>query len=100
MSHPTIDPDKLAAEIAADAEVLQALAENGDIASLVLFGGLGLWAIVEMGLINAAGPWSPPAAGRGFKGDAMNLVGTVVLYGLIAGIHIWLGHNPFLGTYG
>ncbi len=73
---------------------------NGDIASLVLFGGLGLWAIVEMGLINAAGPWSPPAAGRGFKGDAMNLVGTVVLYGLIAGIHIWLGHNPFLGTYG
>ena len=29
----------------------------------------------------------------------MNLVGTLVLYGLIAGIHIWLGHDPFLGTY-
>ena len=34
MSHPQIDPDKLAAEIAADADVLKALAENGDIASL------------------------------------------------------------------
>ena len=30
----------------------------------------------------------------------MNLVGTLVIYGLIAGIHSWLGHNPFLGTYG
>ena len=37
---------------------------------------------------------------RGIKGDAMNLVGTLVLYGLIAAIHIWLGHNPFMGTYG
>ena len=35
MTIPMIDPDKLAAEIAADAEVLQALAENGDIATLV-----------------------------------------------------------------
>ncbi len=73
---------------------------NGDVASLVLFGGLGLWAVLEMLLINAAGPWARPVAGRGIKGDAMNLVGTLVLYGLIAGVHIWLGHNPFLGTYG
>ena len=35
MTTPTIDPEKLSAEIAADAEVLQALAENGDIATLV-----------------------------------------------------------------
>ncbi len=32
---PEIDPAQLAAEIAADAEILQALAENGDIATLV-----------------------------------------------------------------
>jgi regulator of RNase E activity RraB len=34
MSAPAIDPDKLAAEIAADADVLRALAENGDVASV------------------------------------------------------------------
>lgn len=73
---------------------------NGDVASIILFGGLGLWAIVEMVAINRAGSWTPPTDGRGLKGDAMNLVGTVVLYGIIAGIHIWLGYNPFLGTYG
>lgn len=73
---------------------------NGDVASLVLFGGLGLWAVVSMLMINAAGPWVRPTDGKGLKGDAMNLAGTLVLYGIIAGIHIWLGHNPFLGTYG
>lgn len=73
---------------------------NGDLASVVLFGGLGLWAVVQIVLIDRA-PWvrPDPAAGRGLKGDLMNLVGTLVLYGLIAGVHIWLGHNPFLGTY-
>lgn len=72
---------------------------NGDLASLVLFGGIGIWALVEMAVINRT-PWQRPAAGRGIKGDAMNLVGTLVLFGLIAAIHIWLGYNPFLGTYG
>ena len=72
---------------------------NGDVASLVLFGGLGLWAVIEIVLINAAGPWVCPVDGKGLKGDLRNLVATLVIYGLIAGIHIWLGHNPFLGTY-
>ncbi|PKP73522.1 MAG: hypothetical protein CVT84_13085 [Alphaproteobacteria bacterium HGW-Alphaproteobacteria-6] len=75
------------------------LTVNGDVASVVLFGGLGAWALVEIALINRAGPWLRPKAGRGLKGDAMNLVGTLVLYGAIAGVHIWLGHNPFGGTY-
>ncbi len=35
MSNPQVDPAKLAAEIAADAEILKALAENGDVASMV-----------------------------------------------------------------
>ncbi|MFB2532225.1 NnrU family protein [Paracoccus sp. p4-l81] len=73
---------------------------NGDLASIVLFGGLGLWAVAAMVLINRAGPWQRPKPGRGIKGDLMNLVGTLVIYGIIAGIHIWLGYNPFLGTYG
>ncbi len=73
---------------------------NGDLASLVLFGGLGLWAIIEMRLINLGdGTWERPAPGT-LKGDIKNLVITLVLFAIITGIHIWLGHNPFLGTYG
>lgn len=71
---------------------------NGDAASLLLFGGLGLWAVVQILLINRT-PWDRPTAGRGIKGDAMNLVGTLALYGIIAMIHLWLGHPVFEGTY-
>ncbi len=73
---------------------------NGDVASLVLFGGIGAWALVSMAIINRAGPWVAPVAGRGLKGDAMNLAGTLLLYGLFAMVHLWLGHSPFVGTYG
>jgi len=73
---------------------------NGDQASVLLFGVLGLWALLEMVLINRAAVWVRPVNGRGIKGDAMNAVGVVVLYGLIAGVHIWTGHNPFVGNFG
>lgn len=72
---------------------------NGDQASVLLFGGLGLWALGTMALINRT-PWVRPVGGRGIKGDAMNLVGTVALFGVIALIHGWLGHPVFLGNYG
>ncbi len=72
---------------------------NGDLASAILFGGLGLWAIAEMMLINRAeGTWTRPAPGS-LKGDIRNAIIALVSYGIITGIHIWLGHNPFLGTY-
>ncbi|MCV2865330.1 NnrU family protein [Defluviimonas sp. WL0075] len=72
---------------------------NGDLASVMLFGSLGVWAIAAMLLINAQERWQRPAPGSP-RGDAINLGVTLVLYALIAGIHIWLGHNPFVGTYG
>ncbi|MES2432676.1 MAG: NnrU family protein [Pseudomonadota bacterium] len=72
---------------------------NGDQASLVLFGGMAIWALVSMVLINRAEVWVAPTNGRGVKGDAMNVVGTVVLVGIIAMIHAWLGHPVFMGTY-
>ena len=72
---------------------------NGDAASVLLFGGIGVWALLEMVLINRAGGWTAPRGGRGIKGDAMNLVGVLVIYGLISGVHIWTGHNPFVGNY-
>lgn len=72
---------------------------NGDQASIVLFGGIGLWAIASMLVINRSESWTPPTNGRGIKGDAMNIVGAVLLLGIIAMIHQWLGHPVFLGTY-
>lgn len=73
---------------------------NGDRESVILFGGIGVWALMQMWLINRAeGTWSRPTPGPWSK-DGKNLVITLVLYGVIVGIHIWLGHNPFLGTYG
>ncbi len=72
---------------------------NGDVASIILFGGLGVWALISMFLINRAeGRWERPAAGP-IIGDIRLLVISTVVFAVIAGIHIWLGHNPFLGSY-
>ncbi|WP_380057812.1 NnrU family protein [Falsihalocynthiibacter sp. SS001] len=73
---------------------------NGDVASIILFGGLGLWSLVQMYLINRAeGAWSRPVAGPISK-DVRVLIVTFVLYAVIAFIHNWLGYSPFQGTYG
>lgn len=68
---------------------------RGDLASVVLFGGLALWSLVEMAAINRAeGGWHRPAAGAAKRDVA--LVGiAVVMYGLIAAIHLWLGYAVF-----
>lgn len=71
---------------------------NGDVPSLVLFGGLGLWSVVQMVLINRAEPkWTPPKKGNAM-GDLRLIVIAAVLYAVITGLHIWLGPNPFTGA--
>jgi uncharacterized membrane protein len=67
---------------------------NGDTPSFLLFGGLGLWALAEMVVINRAGPWVPPAA-KPAKFEAMAVVGMLIVYGAIAGLHYALGHPAF-----
>jgi uncharacterized membrane protein len=70
---------------------------NGDQASLILFGGMGIWAAAQMMLINAQEPpWIRPEPGTK-KGDLRLLLITVVLFAVIAGIHTWLGYWPFPG---
>ncbi|WP_417261889.1 NnrU family protein [Celeribacter sp.] len=68
---------------------------NSDAASLVLFGGMTLWALVEMTLINRAGPAPEPYKGGSLAGDIRLVVISLVVFGAIAGVHIWLGYNPF-----
>lgn len=68
---------------------------NGDLASLILFGGLLTWAVVEVIVINRAEPrWQPTETGTIAK-DGMFLVASVILMGAIGFIHNWLGYWPF-----
>ncbi|EAQ04383.1 NnrU family protein [Pseudooceanicola batsensis HTCC2597] len=68
---------------------------NGDVPSFVLFGGLGLWAVVEMIVINRSDPdWSPPAKGSIAK-DGMFFAISVLLLLVIGWIHTWLGYPTF-----
>ena len=72
---------------------------NGDSASVVLFGGMALWALVQMALANRGdGPWDRPEVGPIAK-DLKNLLIALVLYALITGVHIWLGYSPFKGAF-
>ncbi|GGE16771.1 Uncharacterized membrane protein [Gemmobacter megaterium] len=67
---------------------------NGDVPSLVLFGAIALWAVVEMIVINRATRWVPPK-GKGPKMEVFALLGTVLVYGAIAGVHYMLGYPAF-----
>lgn len=73
---------------------------NGDLASILLFGGLLAWAVVEVIVINRATEWSPDRSRRPGPRDAVLVVAWLVIFAVAAWIHIWLGHNPFLGDYG
>ena len=68
---------------------------NGDLAGIILFGGLLLWALIQVRIINSAEPeWSPGEPGAIAK-DAMFLVGSLVIMVVIGYIHGWLGLWPF-----
>ncbi|QFT58977.1 NnrU protein [Sulfitobacter sp. THAF37] len=68
---------------------------NGDLASIILFGGLLAWAVVSVILINRAEPgWTPPPhAGRATY--IRLVVITAVIFAVVVGIHTWLGVSPF-----
>lgn len=68
---------------------------NGDTPSFVLFGGLAIWALAEMVVINRAEPDYTPYEGGSVAGDIRLVVISLVVFSVIAGIHIWLGYNPF-----
>lgn len=68
---------------------------NGDQASVVLFGGVGLWAVVAIFAINARdGAWVKPAPAPRKK-DYLLVAITLVVFVVVAFIHDWLGIWPF-----
>ncbi|MBP7240694.1 NnrU family protein [Amaricoccus sp.] len=69
---------------------------NGDLGSVVLFGALGVWALVEMAAINARdGDWVRPTGGT-LAGDIRLVAISAVVFVVIAAVHAWLGY-PALG---
>jgi uncharacterized membrane protein len=69
---------------------------NGDLASLVLFGGLLGWAVLEVVLINRAEDWNRPKPGEA-KRDILLVIITLVLFFAMTFVHNWLGVWPFPG---
>lgn len=69
---------------------------NGDVPSFVLFGGLGVWALVEMAVINRAEPdWTPPGKPVPRGKEIGVAVTSVIVYIGVALIHGWIGPWPF-----
>lgn len=69
---------------------------NGDLASLILFGGLLVWAVLEVVMINRSEAWVRPAPGEAKK-DILLVVITIVMFLAITFVHNWLGVWPFPG---
>lgn len=68
---------------------------NGDLASILLFGGLLAWAVSEVILINKSEPdWTPPAPAPKKK-LITNGVITLVVFFIVTFLHNWLGVWPF-----
>jgi hypothetical protein len=68
---------------------------NGDLAALILFGGLLAWAVVSVIVINRATPdWTPPPPAPMGR-EVAAAVGAIVVLGAIMGIHSWLGVQPW-----
>ena len=68
---------------------------NGNLESIVLFGGLLAWAVAEVIVINRAeGAWVKPDPVPAKK-EVTAVIATLVVFAFIAAAHIALGYNPF-----
>jgi uncharacterized membrane protein len=68
---------------------------NGDLAAIVLFGGILAWAVVSVILINKAEPRPVPPAPAPIGKEIGAVVGAVLVMGVVMLIHNWLGVPPW-----
>jgi uncharacterized membrane protein len=68
---------------------------NGDLASVVLFGGILAWAVVEVILINRAEPQGPLPEPAPVGREIGAAVAAVVVLVVIMLVHNWLGVPPW-----
>ena len=68
---------------------------SGDLASIILFGALGIWAILEIVVINHAEPdWHPGEKGA-IAQDGLFFAVSAVLLVVIGYVHDLIGPSPF-----
>lgn len=90
-AYKTRHPQLLSVKIWALAHLLV----NGDLASIVLFGGLLAWAVGSVILINRAQrDWTPPPAAGRARYIRLCVI-TLVMFAVITGLHVLLGVWPF-----
>ncbi len=63
---------------------------SGEWRAINLFGGMILWAVAQMRLINRAEPEYTPYQGGTLQGDIRLAIISIVLTAIIIGIHIWI----------
>jgi len=74
------------------------LLANGDIRSLIVFGGLTAWALVNQITINRRdGSWVKPAEVASAKREIILLVATIVVYGALFMTHRLFTGMPLVG---
>ena len=89
-AYKTRHPQLLAVKIWAAAHLLV----NGDLASILLFGTMLIWAVVTVILINRSEPhWVAPAPAGRATYIRLAII-TLVITVLIIAIHTWLGVSP------
>ncbi|WP_341211221.1 NnrU family protein [uncultured Limimaricola sp.] len=71
------------------------LLANGSWSALVLFGGIGGWAVLEMALLDARKPSPIPTAPATMARELRAAIIAVVVFILIGLVHGWIGPNPF-----
>ena len=86
MRHPMLGAVKVWA--------LAHLLVNGDLASVILFGGMLAWAVFDMIKINKMQVWARPAAGPVIY-DIGYGIASIGIFGAIAWLHTYLGYWPF-----
>ncbi len=80
---------------AAKAWAIAHLLVNGDLAAIILFGGLLAWAVGSVIIINKTAPdWDRPTP-VSVRGDVIAGIAAIIAYGVVAMIHTWLGVYPF-----
>ena len=68
---------------------------NGDTPSFLLFGGLLVWAVAEIVVINRAEGPRGPYHDVPVRKEVTAVVATVVVFVIVGAIHALLGYNPF-----
>lgn len=71
------------------------LLANGDLISMLLFGGILAWAVIEVILINRAEPGGSPAKPAVMRKEFTFAAATLVVFGLAAWVHGLLGYPVF-----